>query len=155
MAATSDSDTEFDHDEEIVDMEDEYDLPDFSYDVDDPCIDVNVVFPDVDQCKSAVTHHAILNDYAFEIVKKDKTRFRAKCKRADRGCKWTFFASTSKKYIGCKVNNVPIFFLSFIYLVMIITDMIFFSCCRLRPVDQSTLVVLSTSVVIPWLITNG
>ena len=126
LAATSDSDTEFDPDEEIVDMEDEYDLPDFSYDVDDPCIDVNVVFLDVDQCKSAVTHHAILNDHAFEIVKKDKTRFRAKCKRADRGCKWTFFASTSKKYIGCKVNDVPIFFLSFIYLVMIITDMIFF-----------------------------
>ena len=48
LAATSDSDTEFDPDEEIVDMEDEYDLPDFSYDVDDPCIDVNVVFPDVD-----------------------------------------------------------------------------------------------------------
>jgi len=110
LAASSDSDddcsdTEFDPDGEIVDMEDEYDLPDFSYDVDDPCIDVNVVFPDVDQCKSAVTHHAILNDHAFEIVKKDKTRFRAKCKRADRGCKWTFFASTSKKYIGCKVKT--------------------------------------------------
>ena len=48
LAASSDSDddcsdTEFDPDGEIVDMEDEYDLPDFSYDVDDPCIDVNVV----------------------------------------------------------------------------------------------------------------
>jgi hypothetical protein len=55
----------------------------FSYDVVDPIIDVNVVFPDVDQCKSAVTHHAILHDHAFDIVKNDKSRFRAKCKRAD------------------------------------------------------------------------
>ncbi|KAG2568144.1 hypothetical protein PVAP13_7NG325448 [Panicum virgatum] len=41
LAASSDSDDdcsdiEFDPDGEIVDMEDEYDLPDFSYDVDDP-----------------------------------------------------------------------------------------------------------------------
>ena len=48
LAASSDSgddsnsDTEFNPDAEIVDEEDEY----------DPCIDVNVVFPDTDQCKS-------------------------------------------------------------------------------------------------------
>jgi len=68
------------------------------------------VFPDVDQCKSAVTHHAILNDHAFQIVKKDKTRFRAICKRAKEGCKWEFYASTSPKYIGCKVTVVAIFY---------------------------------------------
>ena len=79
--------------------------PPFSYDVDDPCIDVNVVFPDVDQCKSAVIHHAILNDHAYQIVKKDRRRFRAICKRAKEGCNWKFFASTSKKYLGCKVNS--------------------------------------------------
>ena len=28
------------------------------------------MFPDVDQCKSVVTHHAILNDHAFQIVKR-------------------------------------------------------------------------------------
>ena len=44
--------------------------PPFSYDVDDPCIDVNVVFPDMDQCKSTVIHHAILNDHAYQIVKR-------------------------------------------------------------------------------------
>jgi hypothetical protein len=73
LAATScsdDSDLEFDPDGAIIDTDDEFDPPPFSYDVDYPCIDVNVVFPDVDQCKSAVTHHAILNDHAFEIVKK-------------------------------------------------------------------------------------
>jgi len=78
---------EFDLDGEIVDEEDEYELPMFSYDADDACIDVNVVFPDVDQCKSVVTHHAILHDHAFKIVKKDQERFRAICKRADKGCK--------------------------------------------------------------------
>ena len=110
LAASSDSDDgcsdpEFDPNGEVVDNDDEYDPPPFSYDVDDPIIVVNVVFPDVDQCKFAVTHHAILHDHAFEIVKKDKSRFRAKCKRANQGCKWTFFASTSTKYIGCKVNS--------------------------------------------------
>ncbi|XP_039828684.1 uncharacterized protein LOC120690177 isoform X6 [Panicum virgatum] len=37
---------------------------------------------------------------------KDHERFRAKCVRADKGCNWIFFASTSKKiYIGCKVKK--------------------------------------------------
>ena len=84
-------------------MDDEFHPPPFSYDVDAPCIDVAVVFPDVDQCKSTITHHAILNGHAFEIVKKDKTRFRAICKSAASGCNWKFFSSTSKKYIGRKV----------------------------------------------------
>ena len=46
--AWSDSNTEFDPDGEIVDEEDEYDPPMFSYDADDPCIDVNMVFLDMD-----------------------------------------------------------------------------------------------------------
>lgn len=62
------------------------------------------MFPDVDQCKSAVTHRAILNDHAYQIVKKDRRRFRAICKRAKEGCNWKFFASTSKKYPCCKVK---------------------------------------------------
>jgi hypothetical protein len=70
LAESSDSndcsDPEFDPDAEIVDDDDEFDPPPFSYDVDDPCIDVNVVFPDVDQCKSVVAHHAILNDHAIQ-----------------------------------------------------------------------------------------
>ncbi len=92
LAESSDSDCsdpEFDPDQEIVDKDD--DVPVFAYDVQDPCIDVGVVFPDVDQCKLAVTHHAILNDHAFETVKNDKKRFRAICKRAEEGCKWCFF----------------------------------------------------------------
>lgn len=105
--AWSDSETEFDPNGEVFDEEDDYDPPMFSYDADDPCIDVNTVFPDVDQCKLAVTHHAVLHDHAFHTVQKDKTIFRAICKRAEQGCKWNFFANTSKakKYIGCKVND--------------------------------------------------
>ena len=85
--AWSNSETEFDPDGEIVDEEDEYDPSMFSYDANDPYIDVNMVFPYVDQCKLAVTHHAILHDHAFNIVKKDTTRSRAICKRANHGCK--------------------------------------------------------------------
>ena len=107
LAASSDSDSDHEYDPEggIVDEDDGDDVPVFSYDADDPCIDVGVVFQNTNECKSAVTHHAILNDHAFEQVKKDKKRFRAKCKRADKGCKWQFYASTSPKYIGCKVNS--------------------------------------------------
>ena len=108
MAASSESDfsdTEYEPDVEIFDEDEEDDISVFSYDVDNPCVDIGVVFPDVTQCKSALTQHAILNDYAFHTVKKDHERFRAKCVRADKGCNWTFFASTSKKkYIGCKVH---------------------------------------------------
>jgi hypothetical protein len=54
LAASSDSDidSEYDPDIEIVDEDDE-DIPPFSYDVDDPCIEVGVVFPNVKQCKEA------------------------------------------------------------------------------------------------------
>jgi hypothetical protein len=58
-SSNSDIDSEYDPDVEIVDEDDE-DIPPFSYDVDDPCIEVGVVFPDVKQCKEAVTQHAII-----------------------------------------------------------------------------------------------
>jgi hypothetical protein len=102
MAASPDSDLEYDPDDEILDDDDDEIIP-FSYDVDDPCIDVGRVFTDVKQCKEAVIQHAILNDHAIRPIKTDKDRFRAVCLRADKGCKWKFFASTSKrKYSGCK-----------------------------------------------------
>jgi hypothetical protein len=100
------SDTEYDPSNEILANDDNDDVPIFSYDVDAPCVDVGCMFPDVDQCKSALTQHVVLNDYGFRTVKKDKERFRAKCLRVDEtGCKWTFFANTSKagKYVGVKV----------------------------------------------------
>ncbi|WVZ73795.1 hypothetical protein U9M48_022066 [Paspalum notatum var. saurae] len=97
VVASSDSDgsnSEYEPDEEIIDEDDEDVLSVFSYDVDHPCVDVGVVFPDVKQCKLALTHHAILNDYAFRT-----------CLRASQGCNWIFFASTSKKSVGCKVKQ--------------------------------------------------
>jgi hypothetical protein len=77
----------------------------FSYDVDDPCIEEGVVFPDVKQCKEAVTQHTIIYDHAFRPTRADHNKFRALCKRAYKDCKWRFYATTSKnKYIGCKVK---------------------------------------------------
>ena len=107
LAASSDScddcsDPEFNPDEPVVVDDDEYDPPPFSYDVDNPCIDVNVVFSDMDQCKSTVTHHAILNDHAFDIVKKDKSRFRAICKRANQGCNWKFLHLQVKSTLAAR-----------------------------------------------------
>ncbi|WVZ83391.1 hypothetical protein U9M48_030549 [Paspalum notatum var. saurae] len=65
FAVSSDSDgsdLEYEPDEEIIDEDDEdalsvfsYEdaLSVFSYDVDDPCVDIGVVFRDLKQCKSA------------------------------------------------------------------------------------------------------
>jgi hypothetical protein len=104
MAASSDSDIEYDLDDQILDDDDDEIIP-FSYDVDDSCIDVGRVFIDVKQCKEAVIQHAILNDHAIRPIKIDKDGFRAVCLRAHKGCKWKFFASTSKrKYSSCKVK---------------------------------------------------
>jgi hypothetical protein len=116
LVASSDSsfsDPEYELDDEIVEENDEDDISVFSFDVDDPCVDIGVVFPDMNQCKSALTQHAILNDYAFCTVKKDNKQFRAKCLRANRGCKWIFFASTNKKSPRCKVLICKVLIYSF------------------------------------------
>jgi hypothetical protein len=112
LAVSSDSysdhsDLEYDSDAEIHYVDDVDDVPTFSFDVDDPYIDVDMVFPDVDQCQE-VHHRCILNDHAYHTIKKDKERFRANCLRASEGCKWLLFASISKKELGCKVNFVCI-----------------------------------------------
>lgn len=100
LAASSDSEFDsnpkFEPDTEIFD---EDNIPTFSYDVGDLCIDVNVVFSDTDQCKSAVTHHAILNNHAFDIVKKDKSKFRVVCKRADQGASGNFLHLRAKNIL--------------------------------------------------------
>ena len=55
FAASSESDDdEYDPDDEIVDDDDEDDIPAFLYDVDNPCIDVGVVFLDKNECQSTV-----------------------------------------------------------------------------------------------------
>jgi hypothetical protein len=125
LAASSDSDDdcsdpEFDPDGEVIDDDDEeYDPPPFSYDVD-------VVFPDTDQCKSAVTHHAILNDHAYETMKKDKTRFRAKCKRANEDFKWKFCMYKSE--VHWLQGNFQYQFLSFSAAMSVIFSSIFCHC---------------------------
>jgi hypothetical protein len=104
LAASSDSDPEYDHEDEILDDDGDNITP-FAYDVDDPCIDVGRVFTYVKQCKEAAIQHAILNDHTIRSIKTDKDRFRAMCLRADKGYKWQIFASTNKrKYSGYKVK---------------------------------------------------
>jgi hypothetical protein len=71
--SNSEIDSDYALDIDILDSDDGDDITDVSYDVDDPCIDVDVVFLDVNQCKLIVTHHAILHDYGYTIVKKSKS----------------------------------------------------------------------------------
>ncbi|XP_062224487.1 uncharacterized protein LOC133923038 [Phragmites australis] len=87
----SKSNPDFDPDKEVLDDEGQDCEIVYAHDPDSPCIDEGVLFADVDACK-----------------KKDKKRLMALHKKADKGCKWKFHASTSKKYSGCKVkvNNL-------------------------------------------------
>jgi hypothetical protein len=110
-SSDDDSDLEFDPNYEFVD---EDDVHVFSYDQDDPEIKVGVVFSDTKECKSAVLHHAVLHDHAFHTIKMDRSKFTARCMKADEGCPWRFHASTGKGYIGCMINCDMFLFVPFI-----------------------------------------
>ncbi|WVZ73755.1 hypothetical protein U9M48_022032 [Paspalum notatum var. saurae] len=76
VVASSDSDgsnSEYEPDEEIIDEDDEDVLSVFSYDVDHPCVDVGVVFPDVKRHLKAVTgyflHPPARNPWAARLSK--------------------------------------------------------------------------------------
>jgi hypothetical protein len=58
LVASSDSDidsSDYEYDPNVEVVDEDEDIPPFSYDVDDPCIEVVVVFLDVKKCKEAVT----------------------------------------------------------------------------------------------------
>jgi hypothetical protein len=153
LAASSDddSDSEFDPNYEIVDEDDVDDVHVFSYDQDDLEIKVGVVFSDTKECKSAVLHHVVLHDHVFHTIKINRSRFTARCMKADEGCPWWFHASTGKGYIRCKVNcDMFYLFHSFVRNI----DWIFL-CYRQRQVILCASVVQSTSVVTRWHQTNG
>jgi hypothetical protein len=79
LVASSDSDfdsCDFEYDPDVDIVDDEEDIHAFSYDVDDPCIEVGVVFPDVKQCKEDVTQHAIIHNHAFKPTITDHNKFR-------------------------------------------------------------------------------
>jgi hypothetical protein len=117
LATSSDSDFDSEYDADVDILDDDEDIPAFLYDVDDPCIEVGVVFLDVKQCKEAITKHAIIHNHAFKPTRTDHNKFRVVCKRANKGCKWRFYATTSKnKYIGCKVYTCI-----FMYLFLCVT----------------------------------
>jgi hypothetical protein len=117
LATSFDSDFDSEYDADVDILDDDEDILAFLYDVDDPCIEVGVVFLDVKQCKEAITKHAIIHNHAFKPTRIDHNKFRVVCKRANKGCKWRFYATTSKnKYIGCKVYTCI-----FMYLFLCVT----------------------------------
>jgi hypothetical protein len=66
LAASSDSDPEYDPEGDIVDEDDGDNVPVFSYDADDPCIDVAVVFQNIDEWDDSYT---LLPTYQVELMK--------------------------------------------------------------------------------------
>jgi hypothetical protein len=98
LATLSDSEPEYDPEDEILDDDGDVITP-FSYDVDDPCINVGTMFIDVKQCKKAVIQRAILNDHVIRSIKIDKDRFRAVCLRADRAASGNFLLLLARENI--------------------------------------------------------
>jgi MuDR family transposase len=77
------------HEETINDVADaEYTI---AYDPNNPKIELNALFPDVDAFRKALRHYAIKNEFEFSTVKSDKKRFIGKCKHVD--CPWKIRAS--------------------------------------------------------------
>ena len=67
-----------------------------------PNIEVNALFPDVDAFRRALRHFAIKNEFEVSIVKSDKKRFIGKCKHPD--CPWRIYASRlqdNKTFMVC------------------------------------------------------
>jgi hypothetical protein len=71
LTVSSDSNPEYDPDDKIMNDDDD-EITTFPFDVDDPYIDVGIVFTDVKQYKELVIQHAILNAHVIRFIKTDK-----------------------------------------------------------------------------------
>jgi MuDR family transposase len=75
------------------------------FDPENPKIEVNVLFPDVDAFRKALRHFAIKNEFEVRTVKSDKKRFIGECKHPN--CLWRIRASIlqdNKTFMVCKHN---------------------------------------------------
>jgi MuDR family transposase len=66
-------------------------VPNIVYDPENPKIEVNALFPDVNAFRNSLRHFAIKNEFEVSTVKSDKKRFIGKCKHSD--CPWRIRAS--------------------------------------------------------------
>ena len=65
--------------------------PIIAFDPENPRIEVNALFPDVDAFRNALRHFAIKNEFEVHTLKSDKKRFIGRCKQLD--CPWRIRAS--------------------------------------------------------------
>jgi MuDR family transposase len=65
--------------------------PIITYDHENPKIEANTLFSNVNAFKTTLRHFAIKNEFEISTVKSDKTRFIGKYKHSD--CLWRIHAS--------------------------------------------------------------
>ena len=79
--------------------------PIIAFDPENPRIEVNALFPDVDAFRNALRHFAIKNEFEVHTLKSDKKRFIGRCKQLD--CPWRIRASIlqdKKTFMVCMQN---------------------------------------------------
>jgi MuDR family transposase len=76
--------------------------PSFVFDPENPKIEVNALFPDVNTFRKALRHFAIKNEFEVRKVKSDRKRFIGECKHPS--CPWRIRASIlqdNKTFMVC------------------------------------------------------
>nr|CAD1822746.1 unnamed protein product [Ananas comosus var. bracteatus] len=63
----------------------------FSYDVNNPIMEVGAKYPNVALFRDALTHFALLNEFKYNLQKSDLLRVTARCAKSN--CKWRIHAS--------------------------------------------------------------
>ncbi|OAY84632.1 hypothetical protein ACMD2_20575 [Ananas comosus] len=74
------------------DLEDNMDhVGTFSYDVNNPIMEIGAKYPNVSSFRDALTHFALLNEFEYNLQKSDLLRVTATCAKFN--CKWRIHAS--------------------------------------------------------------
>ena len=92
-----DSETE---DEIDIEYEGEF----YSYDKDDPKMDVGAQYPHVIAFRRALSHYAITHDFEFDLGKSEPTRVTATC--ASRDCNWRIHAAVTEDGVTFVVRTL-------------------------------------------------
>nr|CAD1844631.1 unnamed protein product [Ananas comosus var. bracteatus] len=87
------------------DVEDNMDpVETFSYDVNNPIMEVGAKYPNVSSFRDALTHFALLNEFEYNLKKSDLLRVTATCAKSN--CKWRIHASRLQDSLDFQVKTL-------------------------------------------------
>nr|CAD1818535.1 unnamed protein product [Ananas comosus var. bracteatus] len=87
------------------DLEDNMDhVGTFSYDVNNPIMEVGAKYPNVGSFRDALTHFALLNEFEYNLQKSDLLRVTATCAKSN--CKWRIHASRLQNSLVFQIKTL-------------------------------------------------